>query len=229
MLFGSALLIVFVLLIYFQLRFYREGDLKHGRSQEKPVSAHTSSAPGFLKSAHHRAIWTGIDQTRHLMRHKEREFFQEQMKREKQAIGLPQEEEIVFMADRARFSIWPAALTALVCLAVAAFPSEEPSSAGSFACIVLGLLGLLALTAARFPDRTYLTNFRVLARKRRPLHREQWFSMNYRRIAAISRRKKLVSEQLTLKSDDAMIEIKGLSNRTLQIMLSTLRQNCACK
>jgi hypothetical protein len=226
---GSALLIGLLLLIYFQLRFYREGDLKHARSQGEPVSADISSAPGYLKSPHHRAIWKNMDQTRNLMRLKEKDYLQEQMKREKRAIGLPQEEEIVFMADRARYYIWPVALAAPASLLLSAFASEEPLSIYSFPCFVIGLLGLLVLAVSRFPDRIYLTNFRVLTRKKYPLQKEQWSAMNYRDISSISRRKKLASEQLTLKSSGSLMEIKGLTGHKLQTMLGVLHQNCTCR
>lgn len=223
---AAALSILFFSLIYFQLRFYREGDLKHVQREKKLASADISAAPAQLKSPHHRAIWENIDHTRKLMRHKEREFLQAQMKMEKRAIGLPEHEEIVFMADRSRFYIWPAALASMALLIIAASPSKELPSAFSFAFLVCGLLGLLALTAARFPNRYYLTNFRFLTRKKRPLGKEQWSSMNYPKISNISRRKNLASEQLTLKSDDGMIEVQGLSKHKLETMLGILRQNC---
>jgi hypothetical protein len=222
---AAALSILLFLLIYYQLRFYREGDIKQARNHRKFPPAESSIAPGYLKSPHHRAIWESLDQIRCLMRNKESEFLQARMKQEKRAIGLPQEEEIVFMADRSHFYVWPVALVSFGFLLIAVSPSKGFSSVFSFGCLVFGLLGLLALTAARHPNRYYMTNFRVLIRKKSPLKKEQWLAMNYRKICAFSRRKKLASEQLTLKSRDGTIEIGGLPKHKLETMLGILRQN----
>jgi hypothetical protein len=219
---AAALSILLFLLIYYQLRFYREGDIKQARNHRKFPPAESSIAPGYLKSPHHRAIWESLDQIRCLMRNKESEFLQARMKQEKRAIGLPQEEEIVFMADRSRFYIWPVTLVSLFFLLFAISPSKGFSSVSSFVCLVFGLLGLLMLTAARFPNRYYMTNFRVLIRKKSPLKKEQWLAMNYRGISAFSRIKTLASEQLTLKSNDGTIRMQGLSKHDLDIILSIL-------
>jgi len=112
-------------------------------------------------------------------------------------------------------------------LLIAAAPAKETSHAFSFACLALGLLGLIVLTAARFPNRYYLTNYRILIRKKIPLKKENWSSMNYGEISSITRSKKLASEQLTLKSGDETIRIAGLSKRKLETMLGILHQNCA--
>ncbi len=223
----AALSVLFASLIYFQLRFYREGDSRHVRSHGNFTPADIALAPDHLKSPHHRAIWENMEQMRNLMRRKEREFLQAEMKNEKRAIGLPQEEEIVFMADRSRFYIWLAAPVSLAFLFISTSPSKGLSQAFSFTCLILGLLGLLLLTAARFPNRYYMTNFRILIREKWPLKKEQWSAVDYREISAISRKKKPISEHLTLKSGGTTIKIQGLSKQKLETMLGILRQNCS--
>jgi hypothetical protein len=222
----AALVLLFSILIILQLRFYREGDRKHVGSHGNFPPADISSAPGYLRSPHHKAIWENMERMRNLMRRKEREFLQAEMKNEKRKIGLPREEEIVFMADRSRFYIWLAAPASLAFLLIAASPSKDFSQAFSFAFLILGLLGLLLLTAARFPNRYYMTNFRVLIREKQLLQKEQWSAVDYREISAVSRIKKPISEQLTLKSGGTTIRIQGLSRQKLETMLGILRQNC---
>lgn len=221
----ACLVMLFSVLIFLQLRFYREGDSRHVPSHGNFSQEAVSSAPGFVKSPHHKAIWENMEQMRILMRRKEREYHQAEMKNEKRAIGLPQEEEIIYMADRSRFYIWLAAPASLAFLLIAASPSKDLSQAFSFTCLILGLLGLLLLTAARFPNRYYMTNFRVLIREKRPLRKEQWSAVDYRAISAVSLKKNHLSEQLTLKSGGRTIKLQGLSKQKIVAMLGILRQN----
>lgn len=220
-----ALVLLFSVLVILQLRFYREGDRKHVCSHENLPPADISSAPGYLRSPHHKAIWENMEQMRNLMRRKEREFLQAEMLNEKREIGLPQEEEIVFMTDRSRFYIWLAAPASLAFLLIAASPAQNFPQAFSFTFLILGLMGLLLLTAARYENRYYMTNFRVLIREKRPLRKEQWSAMDYREISAVSRTKKPLSEQLTLKSGGTTIQLRGLSKDKIGTMFGILRQN----
>ena len=226
---AAAISILFFLLIYYQIRFYREGDIKHARRHRKLPQAESTTAPGYLKSPHHRAIWETMDQTRHLIRNKEREFLQARMMLEKQSIRLPQEEEIVFMADRSCSYLWPVALLSLTFLLMGATPFRHFASEFSFVYLIFGLMGLLVLSATNSPSRYYMTNFRVLIRKRCPWKKEQWSAMNYKKISSFSRIKKLASEQLTLKSKDGAIKITGLPKHKLETILGILHQNCALK
>ena len=165
-----------------------------------------------------------MEQTRNLMRHKEEETSRAQLQEEKHAIGLPPEEEIFFIAEPSGNYIWPAALPFLApMLFAAASPKALPSEA-SFACLVLSLLGLLILAAARFQYRYYLTNFRILIRKKFPLKKVQWSALNYPEIPAIRRKSRLGWEELTLKSGPKTIKIRGVSKQKLEIILGILEK-----
>ena len=221
---AAILSLLFFSLIYLQLKFYREGDNKHIHAHREPPPENISAAPRHLKSPHHRAIWRNLEQTRNLMRQKEKETIQAQLKKEKHAIGLPREEEILFMADPCRLYIRPAALLFLVLSFFAAGTPKILPSVFSFACLVLSLLGLLLLTAFRFSNRYYLTNFRILVRKKFPLKKEQWSALNYPGVSMITTKKKLGREELTLQSGQKILKIKGVSKQKLAAILGILHK-----
>jgi hypothetical protein len=220
----ATLLILFISLIYFQLKFYREGDRKNIRNHRELPSMDLPSAPHYLKSPHHRAIWQNMEQSRALMRHKEKEAFQALTTKEKRRLRLPQEEIILFMADRSRFCCWPAPLLSLILLFVAAISSKESPVALSFVCLILGLFGLLLSTAATFGTRYYLTNLRILIRKKRPFGKTRWSTVNYAGIATIARQKKYVLQELTLGTDRETLVIRGLPKQKFRIAVDILRQ-----
>jgi hypothetical protein len=218
------LLTIFASLIYFQLRFYREGDEVHIRSLKHLPSTSYTAAYHLVKSPHHRAIWENLEQTRILMRYKEQEFLQARLVKEKQALGLPPDEEILFMTDRSRLYLWPSALLSVTLLFMASVPSGQLPASVSFACLISGLLGLLVLSTSKFGTRYYLTNFRILIRHKRPAQRADWNSLGYPRISELGRVREFFQEGLTIKSGEETIRMKGLSKQELQTVLDIMQQ-----
>ncbi len=219
---AAALLALFTSLIYFQLRFYREGDMRGKVAIARPPDTDIPTTPLPLKSPYHKAIWENMEHTRKLMRYKEKLFYEDQKRKEKLVLGLPPEEEILFMADRSQLFLLPIAFCSLSLLFIAGNASQEFSEMLPFACHVIGFSGLLLLIAAKNNTRYYLTNYRVLIRKKLPLAKAHWSALNYPGISHLSRKKKLVGEALSLKSRTACLNIKGLRQQQMDTFIEIL-------
>ena len=224
---AAALLFFFLSLIYFQLKFYREGDAANIASSRKLPSTDLSALPRQLKSAHHRAIWESMEQSRSLMLHKEAEFNRVQNIREHRLLGLGQEEQILFIADRSQLDFWPVAPAILILLCTGAIPSGVFPASLSFACFIAGLLGLLLLNTARFRIRYYMTSFRILVRKKPPLTKTQWTTLSYSEISKLCRKKRFGRETLTILSGQKAISIQGLHGRKLQKVIEILHRKAS--
>lgn len=218
---AATWMLLFLLLAYAQLRFYREGDMKHPRNRSGLPKTDASRVPAGLKSPRQRAIWQNLEQTRRLMQHKEKEFRRAPSIEEKRPPALPQNEEILFSADRSRLYSWPGALGSLVFLLIAALPSCPFSPAISFAFLLLGLSGLL-LTAAQSQTRYYVTDYRILVKKKRPLSRARWSALHYHGDPCLSRKKSLGWDALTIESGKESIRVKGLRKQKLETMLDAI-------
>ncbi len=99
----------------------------------------------------------------------------------KQTLNLPKEEHILFMAERSWLFFWPVALGSLIFLVSSAtITSGAAPAVLSFGCLIIGLLGLLLMATMKGQERYYLTNFRVLVRRRSLLGgAPRWSAMPY--------------------------------------------------
>jgi len=222
--FATVLAFLFSSLIFFQLKFYRDGDRKMSLNSRQLPSTEMTSSASYLRSPRHRAIWENMVQIRSMMKQKEKEFLQHQIKKETHALRLSQEEHILFMADRSQLYLWPLVLISGLFLFIAASPSKAMPASLAFAFLILSLLGLSALTVFRFPTRYYLTNFRILVRRTAPMGRVYWSCMNYQSISSVSGQQKLAWLEITLKSSKNAIYLRGLPKDKAKILFEILRQ-----
>ncbi len=225
---GFIVLLLFLALIYFQLKFYQQGDRRDTIRTRTWEETPDISVPDQLKSPLHRAIWKNMELTRRLMRQKEEEFYRTQRGKEKQLLRLCHEEDILFISDRSWLFFWPVSVCALISLAVAAWPARELPPAYSFGCLLAGLLGLLLSTVAKSHTRYYLTNFRILIKRQFPWSRPRWSTLNYPTISLLSREKRFAWEELCLKSDEETVCIRGLPPDKLETALDILHRRLQC-
>lgn len=208
LLLGSGLLVLAFSLILLQLKFYREGDIKKSKNADKHNPSNVPSAPRELKSPRLRTIWKNMEETRSLMKLKEEKAYEEERKREQTFLGLPAEEEILFMGDRSLFFLWPVILVSLIFVTVSTMVAPTPS----LLCLGIGLLGLLCLARANRSTRYYITNFRILVRTRSLLRmKPRWTALHYHDIRRCSVEKTLVQQNLKLEGQKGTVDIKGLS------------------
>jgi hypothetical protein len=218
---GSGLLGLTSSLILLQLRFFREGDAKKGESAAEPIDASEVSAPGGLKNPRQRLIWAGMERTRALMTRKEAEIRAEKMLIEKTLLGLDDEEEILYLGDRSWLSLWPVALLSVLCVAASTVLSGTPA----LLCLAMGITGLGSCAAAQRRTRYYITNFRVLVR-RRPLlgGNPRWRVMHYPDIRRCSARRMFARTGLRLEGDVATVDITGLNSVELETVHGILQE-----
>jgi hypothetical protein len=222
--FSFILPALFMTLIYFQLRFYHEGDQSHSHTITFPATQ-IIKAPSQLKSPYHKAIWENMELTRRLMQHKEEEYSRNSRIHEKRALGFNSEEEILFVSNRSFLFFWPVAVFAFIFLVVAAFPFKELPTAYSFGCFIAGLSGLLLLTAARSHTRYYLTNFRVLIKRQLPWSKPRWAALRYPSISMLSTIRRFACEELRLGSREKTLFLRGLAPHKLKTVLDILSEN----
>jgi hypothetical protein len=220
--FSLILLALFMTLIYFQLRFYHEGDRSHVRHTITFPATEIIKAPSQLKSPYHKAVWENMELTRRLMQHKEEEYSRNSRIHEEKALGFNSEEEILFVSNRSFLFFWPVAVFAFIFLVVAAFPFKELPTAYSFGCFIAGLSGLLLLTAAKSHTRYYLTNFRVLIKRQLPWSKPRWAALRYPSISMLSRKRRFACDELTLGSREKTLFLRGLAPHKLKTVLDIL-------
>lgn len=218
---GAGTLVLTMSLTLLQLRFFREGDARKVKRAQEPVLAGEVSAPSELRNPRQRIIWAGMEGARALMNRKEEEALREERRKEKIRLGLPDEEEILYMGDRSRLTFWPLALVSVTLLAASAAVSGMPS----LACLVAGLIGLLFCAAANRLARYYITSFRILVRRRSLLGGKlRWRVMHYPDIRRCMMKRKLACSSLELEGVDGTVEIKGLSRIELETACGILRE-----
>ena len=204
-----------------QLQWFREGDLN-----KKPPNGLTQAiprAPAQLRNPHFRAVWSNLEMTRQLMAQKEREHTREKRAAEKKALGLTEEETILFMETRSWISSWPLIAFSLVLLTACAL---APDDLYSFLALLAGLAGLLTATVRKGSDMYYLTNFRVLVRRQGLLSRaSNWFAVHYGEIQNWSIHKGATGKTLTIDADRLSVDMKGLTRRCLAEAQEILQQN----
>jgi hypothetical protein len=231
---GLGVLILACAIIVQQLRFYREGDEKKSREARNRVDsnaaaasleAHTprsTSIPEELKNPHQRLIWKNMEETRELMRNKEVEADAAEREREKIRLGLPEEEEIIIIADRSWLSLWPVVLVSLIFLAASVVTPRIPS----IIFLVIGLCGLLYTAMTNRLTRYYLTNFRVLVSRRSVFARKpQWTAIHYSDIRRCSKNREFFKSSVRLVGKQDNINIKGLGQAQLANVLEHIKNS----
>jgi len=217
---GSGLLLLSSSLILLQIRFFREGDSKKAKSAAEHVTSNKFSAPRELKDPMQRIIWSGMEGTRALMSRKEEEARREERNREKTRLGLDDEEEIIYMGDRSWISFWPVALLSLMLVAASALLSGPMA----LLCLSIGLAGLCVLAAVHRLTRYYITNFRVLVRKRSIIGRgPRWSVIRHSDVDRCSVNRTLTSNSLRLEGKGGAVDIRGLNRNEFEAASAALR------
>jgi hypothetical protein len=220
---GSGVIILCLSLASLQLSMWREGDTRRERVGTAIAPPHVRPAPPQLASPRMRGIWEHMEETRKLMDLKQERAHAVEKEKEKVRLGLPEEEEILFMAESCSLPLWPIALISLSFLLASAYLSDARISA--FFCLFMGLAGLLLLTAMKGRKKYYLTNYRVLARTRSILGRtSRWSAMRYSDVHTGSLQGGFASAKLELEGGGETVDIKGVTRIELQAAAKILRQ-----
>ena len=218
---GSGLLVLSSSLILLQIRFFREGDENKSKSTAEPVPASEVSAPGELKDPRQRIIWSGMEGTRRLMKQKEEQARREERGKEKTRLNLDDEEEILYMADRSWLSFWPVALLSVIFAAASAMLSGPQA----LLCLVIGLTGFCVLAAVHRLTRYYITNFRVLVRRRSLVGgKPRWSVLHHSDVDRCSVKRTLACNGLRLEGKGGAVDIRGLNRAEFEAVSTILRE-----
>jgi hypothetical protein len=164
-----------------------------------------------------------MEETRRLMDLKQEKAHQVENEKEKVRLGLPEEEEILFMAESCSLPVWAIAVISLCFLLASAYLSDARIS--SFFCLFMGLGGLLLLTTMKGRKKYYLTNYRALARTRSVLGRtSRWSAIRYSDVHTCSLQSGFASAKLELRGGAETLDIKGVPRAELQTLAKILRQ-----
>lgn len=218
---GFGVLLLFLGLVFVQLSLWREGHAEITITTDRVAPAVVRPAPPELKHQRFRSIWESMEETRRLMEMKGKKAREREKEREKKQIGLPEEEDILFMEESSWASAWPFAVLSFVCIALSAFVSD--AGVVSFLWLALGLSSFLVLIAVKGRTKYYLTNFRVLVR-RKPIFkpRPRWSAMPYPDVQKYSSCQKLGSSKLTLVAKRETLIVEGLARPHLEAMAGIL-------
>jgi hypothetical protein len=138
-------------------------------------------------------------------------------------LGLSHDEKILFMANPSWFALWPIAILSASSLLISAY-AENPTV--SFFCLALGLAGLLVCSVLKDQTRYYLTNLRVLVRKRQITGGSvRWHSLSYSDIRKCSFERELGRRILKLEGNEVSVYIRGLAAAGLVTVTGILREN----
>lgn len=218
---GSGILILSSSLILLQIRFFREGDARKAEHARRHIQGDKVSAPRGLRNPRQRIIWAGMEGTRALMNRKEDEARREERRREKVRLGLADEEEILYMGDRSWLSLWPLALCSVILTAASAAVDGAPS----LVCLLAGLFGLLFCATLHRLTRYYITNFRILVR-RRSLRggKPRWRVMHYPDIRRCVMKRMFAHSNLRLEGKGETVGIMGLNRIEFETACGILRK-----
>jgi hypothetical protein len=220
---GTGVVLLASALVWLQLSYWREGEARHRAKSEIVVRpAVVRSAPLELRNPQLRRVWETMEESRALMALKEKEDSESELREEKKQLGLSDDEEIILMASPSWLAYWPFATLSASSLLISAF-AENPSV--SFFCLTFGLVGLLVCSVLKHRFRYYLTNYRVLARKRRILGGSvRWSSLSYLEIRLCSLERGFGREILKLEGDRVSVEIRGLETASFEAARGILRE-----
>lgn len=217
---GSGAMVLSSSLILLQLRFFREGDARKSSDARRRVQPGEVKAPPGIRNPRLRTIWSNMEGTRRLMKQKEEEALREERLCEKKRLGLPEKEEIVYMGNRSWFHLWPVALISFIFIAA----STTLTGIQSLLCLTAGLTGLGVLAALNRMTRYYITNLRILVRRRLPLAgKPSWRAIHYTDIQRCVMERKFARDRLRLAAKDRAIDIMGLSRTELEAVSRVIR------
>jgi len=169
-----------------------------------------------------RALLEDRDATHQRMAGWEEKAVESARKEEKLRLGLPEAEEILFMAERSRLAHWPVAVLSLTFLVSSALISERGGVA--FLLLSLGLAGLALVSAAAGRTKLYLTNFRALLRVRPLLRRKpRWSQVLYPEVRKLSTVRGVGRGSLMLTGEREKLEVHGLGRADLETAARVLR------
>lgn len=213
---GIGVALLAASLVFLQLSFWREGDEK---GHAKPSIEVVSPAPPAATRASH--LWEGMEATRRIMRRKQEESDERQRREEESRLGLSAREQILFMEDPSSFFSRPLALGSALFL----FVSQWGPNRGvrSFALLVLALGGLLFLTVMKGQSRYYLTNFRMMVRKKPWKGPVRWSTLHYGDVKGWSFRSRLGWTRICLQGTSEKLDISGPQSR-IEIIVHILRE-----
>jgi len=224
LLLGGGLTVLFCALVVLQLSLYRAGDLAKPVDKAGSPPPDVRPAPRGLRNPKLRTVWENMEETRNLLREKGMEAERTRRIREKEILRLPDEEEVLFVGERGWLTLWPLTALSLVLLLSSSSITTVGSQVSSFFLLVTGLFALLLTMEIKRRTRYYLTNFRILVRKKLLCsQRIRWSAVHYGRIKACSLRETLMGDRLILVADDNTIDIKGLARDPLDEAHGILR------
>ncbi len=163
------------------------------------------------------AIWENMGTTERWMALEEEKAREAERKEEKLRLRLSEDEEILFMAKRSPLADWPIALLSLIFFVSSALIPEGGPRVASFTCLVLGLGGLAFLSGVKGRTVLYLTNFRVLVRRKTASRkRTQWSQVHYPHVRSLLLKKGFGRGGLSLEGEGESIEVRGLARADLE-------------
>jgi hypothetical protein len=220
---GIGVVLLSSALVFLQLSYWREGEVKNRGRTEGAVPTVTREAPSELRNPHLRRVWENMDESRRLMELKEKEDREAEWIKEKERLGLSHDEDILFMEEPSWLAFGPLAILSAISLLVSAYNANPTVS---FLCLALGLGGFLLLTLLKGRTRYYLTNFRVLVRERLILSGgARWSSLLYSEVRRYSLEHELGRRRLKLTGREESITIRGLGGASLLVAARILREN----
>jgi hypothetical protein len=90
--------------------------------------------------------------------------------------------------------------------------------------LFVGLAGLLVVSVCRTRTTYYLTNFRVLVRKRRLGRKDRWFALRYGSIERIDWHDGLLGMEVTFDANAGKTEIRGLAGKAAAVVDRILQE-----
>ena len=181
--------------------------------------------PAGRRSPRLQALWENMEKTERWMALEEEKARESKRKEEKLRLRLSEEEEILFMAERSLLADWPIALLSLIFFVSSALIPEGGTRVATFTCLVLGLGGLAFLSGVKGRTVLYLTNFRVLVRRRTvPQKRSSWFQMLYPDVRRLLLKKGFGRGGLILEGQGESIDVNGLARADLEMAARILRE-----
>jgi hypothetical protein len=220
---GIGVVLLSSALVFIQLSYWREGEAKNKGRMEREGQSVLREAPSELRNPHLRRIWENMEESRRLMALKENEDRKSKRWKEKERLGLTKEEDILFMEEPSWLAFGPFVIVSAICLLVSAY-SANPTV--SFLGLAFGLGGLILLTFVKGRTRYYLTNFRVLVRRRQVISgAARWSSLPYSEVRRCSLEHELGRNRLKVEGNEEIITIRGLTGATLLLAARILREN----
>jgi len=183
--------------------------------------------PAWRMSPRLQAVWENMGKTERWMVLEEEKAREAERKEEKRRLGLSEEEEILFMAERSLLADWPVALLSLIFLVSSALIPEGVTRVAPFSCLVVGLGGLAFLSAVKGRTVLYLTNLRALVRRRAlSRRRSQWSHVHYPDVRSLVLKKGIGRGGLILEGEGESIEVNmnGLAPADLEMAAEILRE-----